>query len=92
MVAMVIVSTLRRCETGYAIHPRVQHFGYVHGAIGLLVIFQYSHEGTSDSQTGAVQGMDENIFALFGFVTGLHTPALKIGTVRAGGYFAVGVL
>lgn len=42
-----------------AMHVRAEDFRYDDGAVGLLVVFQDSGDGTADSQAGAVQGVDK---------------------------------
>ena len=65
------------------------------GAICLLVVFQEGNDGSTDGQTGAVQGMDEARFHLLLAsrpVADIGSPGLKIFEVGAGGDLSIDLL
>lgn len=62
------------------------------GAVGLLVGFEESDEESWESSAGAVDGVTEVIFAVFGFEPESHTTGLEVIEQGATGNFEVSVL
>ena len=52
-------ATLAKCLLSdiFAAHVLYQHIGYLHGAVGLLVILQYGGYGAAYGYAGAVEGV-----------------------------------
>ena len=74
-------------------HIRPEHVRNNDGPILLLIVLENCHQRTSDSQTGAVQGMDEFRLGLLALPkTDVGPTGLEIFKIAAGGDFPVGFL
>lgn len=74
------VSTLlrRRNDLFLAVHVGTQRLRNRHGTIGILIVFQHSHERTADSETGTIEGVNVAGTAVFVLKASAHAASLKV--------------
>jgi len=74
-------------------HVRPERIGNNNASIGLLKIFQNSHNRPPDSQPGTVKGMNKLYLAgAFSSESYSRPPGLKILEVAAGRYLSIRIL
>ena len=85
-------ATLAKCLLSdiFAAHVLYQHIGYLHGAVGLLVILQYGGYGAAYGYAGAVEGVHKlRLGALFPAEAYLGAARLEVLKVGAGAYLHI---
>ena len=75
-----------------AAHIGDQGFRYPDSAVLLLIIFQYGSNGTANSQTGTVKGVNIFRFAAFPAEADIGPACLEILEIGATGNFPIAVI
>src|SRR5690606_23069330 len=80
-------------DGGGAVHVSAQSLGHRDAAILVLIVLEHGHQGTANSETGTIDGVQEFRLAGDGIApTCLHATRLEVTEVAARGNLAVGVL